>query len=338
MAGVGRGFALAGVMRAMRAVLFGALLGALAGGVWPAWGEVLRPVQGKVAARELTVVNGGKRPVFQLRVSPSDAEQWGEDRLGEATILPGGRFRVPLGRIAACLFDVQVIYDNLGQEERRSVDVCRSRALSFDGAGVVLPPDPFAAARRVVMANRAGRVIQQVFVSPPSAEQWGDDVVPGQGIAPGATGEVSYRGGCVVDMRVVFDNRAAEERRNVDVCRIAGVTIRPGWTTADEVQPAPAAGQEDVTLLNRTGLAITELYLRPQGAGERTAEEEGGADMLGNDVLPAGGRMVVPFSRGVACRFVARMFHGGDRGQSEQRDIDLCRTPMIRLGKAQDPG
>ena len=139
-------------------------------------------------------------------------------------------------------------------------------------------------------------------------------------------------------MRVGFDNRAAEERRPVEVCRLAGVTIRPGWTTADEVQPAPAAGQEDVTLLNRTGLAITELYLRPQGAGERTAEEEGGADMLGNDVLPAGGRMVVPFSRGVACRFVARMFHGGDRGQSEQRDIDLCRTPMIRLGKAQDPG
>ncbi len=310
----------------------------LVGVVWvlPARGEGPRPVRGKPTPRELTIVNASKRVVFQVRVSPSDAEQWGEDRLGEVSIPPGGSFRVVLGRIADCLFDVQVMYDNAGQEERRSVDVCRSKAVNFDGAAVVLPPDPFAMARSLTMANRSGRTIQQVFVSSPRAEQWGDDVAPARGIVSGAAGEVVYRGGCVVDLRVVFDNRAAEERRSVDLCKTAGVLIRPGWTIDDAIQPAPAAGQEDVTVLNRTGRVITELYLRPQGSGERMGEEEG-ADMLGNDVLPAGGRMVVPFSRGGACRFVARMFHGGDRGQSEQRDIDLCRNPLIRLDKAKTP-
>ena len=300
---------------------------------WPAAAESPRPPRSKPAPRELTIVNASHRPVYQLRVSPNDAEQWGEDRLGEATIPPGGSFRVKLGRIADCAFDVQVIYDNLGQEERRAVDIYRTKLLTFDGSAAVMPPDPFAIPRNVMVANRAGRAIQQVFISSPSAEQWGDNLAPDGGIVPGKSGEVTYRGGCNVDLRVVFDNRAAEERRNLELCKTSGLLISPGWTTDDQVHPAPPAGQDDVTLLNQTGQTITELYLRPE-----TNIGDTEADLLGNEVLPAGARLVVPFSRGADCRFIARILHGGDRGPSEQRGIDLCRNPMIMLDKARRPG
>jgi hypothetical protein len=317
--------------RIARALVAGSFLSLAAG--WPAAAETQRPPRAKPAPRELTVVNTSRRPVYQLRVSPSDAEQWGEDRLGESTIPPGGSFRVQLGRSADCQFDVQVIYDNVGQEERRAVNICRTKSISFDGSTIVLPPDPFATARTVAIANRAGRAIHQLFISSPSAEQWGDDLAPSRGIVPGQTGEITYRGGCTVDLRLVYDNRAAEERRNLDLCKTAGLLVRPGWTTDEDVHPAPPPGLDDLTLLNRTGQTITELYLRPEADGE-----DAEADLLGNDVLPAGGRIIVPFRRGAACRFVARILHGGDRGTTEQRGIDLCRNPMITLDRAKIPG
>jgi hypothetical protein len=43
-----------------------------------------------------------------------------------------------------------------------------------------------------------------------------------------------------VDIRVVFENRAAEERRGVDLCRRASLSIEPGWTTTDELPSPPA--------------------------------------------------------------------------------------------------
>ncbi len=314
-----------------KALIAGSLLSLAA--TWPLAADTPRPPRAKPAARELTIVNASRHPVYQLRVSPSDAEQWGEDRLGEATIPPGGSFRVQLGRSGDCQFDVQVIYDNIGQEERRAIDICRTRALTFDGSTMVLPPDPFATPRTVTVANRAPRPIHQLFISSPSAEQWGDDLAPPHGIAPGQSGEITYRGACAVDLRVVFDNRAAEERRNLDLCATAGLLVRPGWTTDEDIHPAPPPGLDDVTLLNQTGQTITELYFRPEAAGD-----DAEADLLGNDVLPADGRIVVAFSRGTTCRFIARILHGGDRAASEQRGIDLCRNPMVTLGKASGAG
>ena len=322
---------LAGLKRMMARILAAGSILSLAA-AWPAAAETPRPPRAKPAPRELVIVNTSQRPVFQLRISPTDAEQWGDDRLGEGTIQPGASFRVQLGRSADCQFDVQLIYDNMGQEERRAVNVCRTKSLAFDGSTIVLPPDPFAIPRTATIANRASRTIRQLFISSPNAEQWGDDLAPPAGIVPGQSAEIAYRGSCTVDLRVVFDTRAAEERRTLDLCKTAGLLIRPGWTTDEDIHPAPPPGLDDITLLNRTGQTITELYLRPE-----TAPEDSEADLLGNDVLPPGGRIVVAFSRGTACTFIARIRHGGDRAGSEQRGIDLCHNPMISLDKAKRP-
>jgi hypothetical protein len=38
-------------------------------------------------------------------------------------------------------------------------------------------------------------------------------------------------GDCQADLRIVFDNNAAEELRGFDMCRNAAITLRPGWVT-----------------------------------------------------------------------------------------------------------
>jgi hypothetical protein len=312
---------------------FGVLLLALCLSALPALAEPPAP-RARPAARELTVVNHSARPIYQLRISPSDADQWGDDRLGEATIAPGGSYRANLGRTAECRFDIQVIYDDVSREERRGVDLCRGRSFVFDGKAAVVQADPFAATRALSLANRAGRPIRQVFVSPASADQWGDDLAPAPGIPAGQTGQVSYRGGCMADLRVVYDNRAAEERRGIDICAAPALLLRPGWTTAETVPtlpPPPSA--DEVTVFNLSGRVVTELYLRPE-SGTGGNED----DLLGNSVMQAGARLTLPFPRGSQCRFVARVLYGGDRGAVEQPGIDLCQGGTITLDPPRGAG
>ncbi len=290
--------------------------------------EAPRPARGPAVLRELTVVNRSVRPVHELRISPSDADEWGDDRLGDDVIPAGGSFRVRLGRTRDCQFDVQVIYDDASREEHRGIDVCRRRSVAFDRSAAVMPPEPFAVDHRVTLENRSGRAIQQVFISPGTADRWGDDLAPPGGIPPGTAGAIGYRGGCAADLRVVYDNRAAEERRDLDICAVPTLLIQPGWTVAETAPaPRPPVRPGELVLLNGTGRAITELYLRPEDPALPAQE----ADVLGNAVLPVGGRLTVIFDRGLACRFIARIRHGGDRGEQVQVGIDVCQSPVIAL-------
>ena len=49
---------------------------------------------------------------------------------------------------------------------------------------------------------------------------------------------VTWHGDCNADLRVVFENHAAEERRGIDLCALPTISIQPGWTTADAL-PVP---------------------------------------------------------------------------------------------------
>lgn len=308
--------------------LAGLLLGAI---VVPAMADTPRPTRTRPAPREVTVVNRARLPILQLMVSPTAADQWGEDRLGEATIPPGAQRRTDLGRTAECQFDIQVVYEDLGREERRGVDLCRTRTVTFDGTAASRPEDPFTATRMLTLVNRTPRAISGVFVSPAAATQWGDDLAPGRGIAPGETGVLTYRGACAADLRVVFDNRAAEERRGLDICATATVTVRPGWTTVEtlEQQASPVASgpaEGELELVNATGRVVLEVSLEAEGSEGRLS-----ADLLGSSVLAVGGRLAVPFEHGTTCHYTAVVSLGGDRGRLVQGGIDLCRERRIEL-------
>jgi hypothetical protein len=281
------------------------------------------------ADRDEVFANHSDRTINEIYASPTNSEDWGPDRLGDATIEPGQSRRITLGP-GGCLFDIQIVYNDAAREERRGVDVCRTRLLAFDASTAVPPQDADTGTHVVAIANQSGRPIQQVLISPAQAGDWGDDRLGNSSLSVGDTQNVSYRGDCLADLRIVFDNRSAEERRGLDLCALGGVTIRPGWTTADELTPmrptqaAAAAPKLNVTIVNHSGRSLSRVYVYPEGAASL------GSDQLGPAPLEDGAEVNVEIDRPVgACRFSARIVYGGKVPNQDLSGLDLCHEPTM---------
>ncbi len=193
--------------------------------------------------REVTVANHTRQPMNELYMSSSTTDDWGDDRLGDGMLDPGRTLKLRLPRGDGCKFDLQAVYVDGGREEKHGVDACKTRTITFDGTGLVAPPAS-SDVHHIAIFDDASRPIQQVFVSPAAASDWGEDLLAGGSISVGDRAVLTYHGGCLADLRVVFNNRGAEERRDLDLCMLGGVRVRPGWTTADTLSPIapPVAG------------------------------------------------------------------------------------------------
>jgi hypothetical protein len=182
--------------------------------------------------RELVVTNHAALSMNEIYISPASADQWGADWLGEHRLEAGGFIRLRLGRTRACVFDLKIIYADASSEEQRGVNLCRLRQVAFDGLAAA-PASGLGVAHSITLVNQSARPIQQVFISPAESNQWGDDRLGEGSISVADRRSVTWHGNCNVDLRVVFENRAAEERRGIDLCALPLLGIAPGWTTTD---------------------------------------------------------------------------------------------------------
>jgi hypothetical protein len=317
---------------------------------------------GPMGEREITVANKTKQAINELYVSPTHSDDWGDDRLGDDTLDAGETFRVRLGRMRECGFDVHVVYEDGSKEESLNNNVCRTRQLAFDGSNAVAPPP--GEAHSVMIVNASSRPIQMVFISPAESNDWGDDRLTDDSISVGGSKSVTYRGDCAADLRVVFDNRSAEERKGLNLCETPRISIQPGWTTADTVPtgspqvkpgltgplmitpiapstpaspppaspPAPVQHQGptlDVTVVNHSGRDAVELYLFPQTLTER------GADRLGATVLKNNARLSLRIPKdnpgGDGCHFNAHIVYAGKTQDADLKGLDLCASPEVTL-------
>ena len=288
---------------------------------------------GSGGEREVIVVNHAPRAMNELYISPSSNGEWGADRLGEGTIAPGRSLRARIDHTDGCTFDLQVVYDDASREERHGVDLCRDRQVVFDGSGAVAPAGVKGGAHPVTVVNDAARPIQQVLISPADSGDWGDDLLGHDSLSVGERATLTYRGSCLADLRIVYDNRSAEERRDVDVCALHGVVVRPGWTTADRLVPlllplsvAGSAAPLTVSVANHAGHTARALFIYPEGGDQR------GPDLLGGTRLDAGGQVaVVVMQPPGVCRFAAHVEYGGKLPGKDVRGVDLCRDPALVL-------
>ncbi len=309
------------------------------------------PAQRPLVERELSVANRARKPAVELYVSPNDAPDWGEERLAGAVVAPGRVFRAKLGRTRMCLFDVQFLYADGSREELHDLDVCRTSQVAFDGSTAT--DVPVGTPHPVALVNNATRPIQQVFLSEAETAQWGDDRVTTRGVSVGDRLDIPYRGGCAVDLRVVFDNRAAEERRGLDICTTPALSIEPGWTTADAPPvprppsppvsppmsapmsaPVPVVAakpadivQTEVRVTNDSGADVTQIYLYPEG------EADQGTDLLGTGVLRDGLSKSVSLARGASCRFSAHLVFAGHVADRDLHGLELCANAAVTVGR-----
>lgn len=184
--------------------------------------------------------------------------------------------------------------------------------------------------REVVLANRHLAPVEAVYLSSVTDPDWGPERLGGTPLAPGEDATIEMRGGCEADLRVLYANGGAEERRAVNVCETARIVLRPGWVVAealDEEGPVPAAPEEPLPgalrLRNAGALPVVELYAGPPG-GER------GEDRLGADTLPIGGTIELEPAEPDACAAdLVAVFRDGR--EVTRAGVDLCTGEEIEL-------
>ncbi len=168
------------------------------------------------------VVNRGSIAIHNVFVSSASADKWGQDWLGDKVLQPGFRLKIEPQR-GECLFDVRVVWQGGRSEERRRQDLCKLTELAFAGPGSGDAPSTQGRAANpdFVVVNRSPKTVTQLFVSPAQADKWGEDRMPGV-LKPGEryTVRLPRDGQCQYDVRVIYDDKTAEERRRQDVCRI----------------------------------------------------------------------------------------------------------------------
>jgi len=281
------------------------------------------PQQRQAPERELTIQNRSEQTIVELYASSTEDTEWGPDKLRDSTLPVRRDFRVRFGRTRQCTFDVRVVYEDGSAEEARNHDACRQRQLAFDGSNAT-GGRAAGEERSFELVNRHARTIFQVFVG--DEDDWGEDLLGSETLTAGGTATIQFRGECSIRLRIVFDNDAAEERRDVDVCAMTTVPVGPGWTTIENLADFTADGAtagEGFTLVNRSGKDILALYAFPDGARDH------GEDLLGSDMVSDGRRFEVRMARRGQCRFTVRVVYTGADPDEERSGIDLCSATEV---------
>ena len=277
-----------------------------------------------------TLKNEGDVTVYGLFVARggTGARNWGPDRLGNDMVPAGRSFVVRLPAGFGCSADIRIVFEDGAEDIRERVDICREREVVAARSAPAAAPD-----REVDLINAGPRTIMYLYIRPAGGGEWLEDRLGNAVLEAGArfTAQVPDQG-CLYDIRVEYDNEAAEERRNVDLCAIAPLTIAPGWTVAEDLAAftpgavgpgaAPGASGARVTLVNRSGRTVFNVYIFPDGARDE------GEDRLGVRMLSQGDTIDLDIDTSRGCGFTVRINYSDGR-REERSGVDLCRVSEL---------
>ncbi|MGG5819596.1 hypothetical protein [Falsiroseomonas sp. HW251] len=75
--------------------------------------------------------------------------------------------------------------------------------------------------------NRTGNTINEIYVSSANDNSWGQDRLGANVLAPGQSFTIRLpQAQCLNDIRIVFANGQAHERRRVDTCQITDYNMQ----------------------------------------------------------------------------------------------------------------
>lgn len=277
--------------------------------------------QGQPGDPAFHVVNNSSTTIRYIYVVPAETTSWGNDWLGSATLAAGQRFRVAPARDGRCVFDVRVVYANEQSEERRRQNLCSLSEMVFTG-----PPQTSTSNADFEVVNRSSQTITNVYVAPAPASQWGSDRLPGT-ITPGSRYKVVMPrdGRCQYDVRVVFQDRSAEEKRGQNLC----ATTELAFAGA----PRPTATQQnpDFAVVNKSSLPIRELYVSP------AKSNSWGSDRMPGTLAP-GARFDVKLPRDGQCQFDVRVVYN-DHSTEDRRAQNVCAlSELVFTGSGRTAG
>ncbi len=166
------------------------------------------------------------------------------------------------------------------------------------------------------VTNRSGMTINEVRVSASSDNNWGSDLLGSNVMSSGQRLRV-YPRACVNDIRVVYANGQAEERRRINTCNVNEVVF--GSASGGQA----ALSGADFRVWNRSGRTINEIYV------SSSANSSWGQDRLGQQVLQPGQYWTIRQHES-GCAFDLRwVFADGRAG--EQRNINACQITEFNI-------
>jgi len=168
------------------------------------------------------------------------------------------------------------------------------------------------------VTNRSGNTINEVYVSSSADSNWGSDLLGTNVMNSGQRLRV-YPRQCVNDVRVVYSNGQAEERRRINTCNINEVVFGSAAAAPGREQLSGA----DFRIWNRSGRTIEQIFV------SSSANTSWGSDRLGQQVLPPGRFWTIRQSE-TGCSFDLRVvFSGG--GVFERRNINACQISEFNI-------
>jgi hypothetical protein len=194
-------------------------------------------------------------------------------------------------------------------------------AVVMTGAAAAQAPNP-----SFNVVNRTASAINQVFATPAGMTSWGRDRIGNRPIPPGQTGPVRLPadGNCVYDVRVVYANGQADERRGLNTCNVDNVIFpSSGGRNATPSSRQQAADDPSFRLVNRGRSAVNELYASAEG------EDDWGEDRLGEETVAPGAARVVRLPNG-QCLYDVRIVYANGEA-TEKRHLNLCGMNDMRV-------
>lgn len=174
------------------------------------------------------LVNRSVSAISRVYATPAGMPNWGSDRLTGHTIAAGQNAPIRLPADGTCVYDIRIVYATGSTDERRGLNTCDVDNITFpQGSGVASAPrnrpdaDP-----SFLLTNRSRAVLNELYLSPTGDDSWGEDRL-GDGIVAGG-GSRTIRlpaGECLYDIRVVFANGEANEKRRLNLCQITNLRV-----------------------------------------------------------------------------------------------------------------
>lgn len=213
------------------------------------------------AQEKSTVVainNRSSQDINNVYLSPVGSDRWGEDRLGDRVLGASGRVTLDPGLANGCVYDVRVIYADKRTEEKRNQNLCELNDITFSG--------PDAIDTTIDVVNASSLMIHYLYISPTGSNAWGRDWLGADtGLAPGTRGSVDpgREAGCNYDVRVIYENKQTEERRNQNLCAITEVVFSGSAPAAGHPPDPRAASRSFGTgfFVTTDGYALTNHHV-----------------------------------------------------------------------------
>lgn len=110
----------------------------------------------------------------------------------------------------------------------RNTLICLAAAASVLASFAVAADDKN---RVVLINNKSGYVVTEIYASNTSAEDWQEDILHENVLKPGGTLRANIDDGtghCMFDFRIVFEDGDEAEKRGFDVCKMEELNITDG--------------------------------------------------------------------------------------------------------------